>query len=134
MTRKEFLEQIGISAIAIPCFGILTGCEQNVTPNAPTNVDFTLDVSSGALSSNGGYLVKDGILVARTFSGNFLAVSSYCTHQGTTVQYVSSQNDFYCPNHGARYSSTGSVLQGPASKPLKQYNTELIGNSLRVYS
>jgi cytochrome b6-f complex iron-sulfur subunit len=93
-----------------------------------------LDVSTGSLAANGGYLVSQGIVVARTNSGTFIAVSASCTHEGTNVNYVASANDFLCPNHGAQFSSTGVVTRGPASTNLKQYNTSLTGNSLRVYS
>jgi len=135
MNRKEFIEQVGIGALSLPvCFGLLAGCSKSDPVPAPANVDFTLDVSNGALSRNGGYLVSGGVLVARTSTGNFIAVSAACTHQGTTVQYVSSQNDFYCPNHGATFSATGSVTRGPASRSLARYNTTLTGTSLRVFS
>jgi len=135
MTRKEFIERIGVSALVLPaCLGVLSGCSKNDPIPAPTNVDFTLDVSAGALSKNGGYLVNKGVVVARTASGSFLAVSAACTHQGATVQYISSQNDFYCPSHGATFNASGSVTRGPAGKSLAQYNTALTGTSLRVFS
>ena len=122
-------------AVALPfCLGALQGCSQNDPIPAPTNVDLTIDVSSGALSQNGGYLVKSGLIIARTLSGDFLAVSAACTHEGTTVQYRSAQNNFTCPSHGASFSSTGKVTNGPARKSLAVYNTELSGTTLHVFS
>ncbi len=139
MDRKEFLNQVGIGAAALlvpACIGGLAACgkSDSGTPAAPTNVDFTLDVSSGALASNGGFLVQNGIIIARTTSGTFLAVSAACTHQGTTVNYVSASNKFVCPNHGAEFSSTGIVIKEPATKNLTSYKTSLNGNTLRVFS
>ena len=93
-----------------------------------------LDVSTGALAANGGYLVHSAVLVARTSSGTFIAVSAACTHQGTSVNYYATTNNFICPNHGAKFSSTGAVTQGPATSNLTQYNTTLTGVSLRVFS
>lgn len=126
--------RMGVS-IAIPvCLGTLNGCSgQNPVP-VPGNVDFTLDVSSGSLSVNGGYLVRSGVLVARTSSGSFIAVSAACTHEGTTVRYNQAGNDFECPSHGATFSSTGKVTKGPARNNLAEYQTSLSGNSLRVFS
>lgn len=134
MSRLEFLERIGASATLLPlCLGMLTGCSSQSDPApTPSSVDFTLDVSTGALSQNGGYLVKNGVLIARTTSGNFLAVSAACTHEGTTITYQAAQNDFYCPNHGAMFSSTGVVTRGPAARSLTRYTAMLTGTSLHV--
>jgi cytochrome b6-f complex iron-sulfur subunit len=141
MTRKDFFARVGFGAAAIlipACIGgLASSCssdDEGRTTPAPTNVDFTLDISTGSLATNGGYLTTNGIVVARTNTGDFLAVSASCTHQGTNVKFVSSDNDFYCPNHGAKFSANGTVTQGPATSNLKSYNTTLTGNSLRVYS
>lgn len=138
MDRKEFLSQVGfgVAALLVPvCIGGVSSCsKESTTPSTPSNVDFTLDVSTGALAANGGYLVSNGVIVARTTSGSFIAVSAACTHEGTNVYYSSSNNNFICPNHGAKFSTSGSVTQGPASKSLTQYKTTLSGTSLRVYS
>jgi cytochrome b6-f complex iron-sulfur subunit len=138
ITRKEFLSLLGLSSAAVAisyCFG---GCQpMNSVPTAPANADFTLDLTNpayNALNSNGGYVYNDGIIVARTVSGTFIAVSQYCTHAGGTVVYDKNINDLYCPVHGSVFSTNGSVVQGPAGSPLVKYNTSLTGNSLRVYT
>lgn len=124
----------GAAALLIPvCIGGLTSCsEDNATPTG--NVDFTLDVSTGALSANGGFLVKNGVIIARTTSGSFIAVSAACTHEGATIEYVSNTNSFFCPRHGAKFNSVGTVTQGPANRALVQFNTTLTGTTLRVFS
>ena len=135
MNRKEFLSNVkfGTALILLPaCIGGLAGCEKTIVE--PQNVDFTVDISSGPLASNGGYTIQNGVIIARTNSGDFLAVSAACTHQGTNVRYYSSSNNFICPNHGAKYDSTGKVTQGPATRNLAQYNTELTGTLLKVFS
>ena len=139
MTRKDFFARVGFGAAAVlipACIGgLVASCEKDGTASAaPTNVDFTLDISSGTLANNGGYLVHVGVLVARTLTGSFIAVSAGCTHQGTNVNYSSAGNNFICPNHGAKFNSSGAVTRGPASSNLAQYNTALTGNSLRVFS
>lgn len=131
MTRKEFLSQVGIGAATLILPACIAGCKKSTST---TTIDFTIDVSSGALSKNGGYLVNSGVIVARTSAGNFVAVAAACTHEGTNVQFSLSGNNFTCPNHGAQFDTTGTVTKGPASTSLKQYNTSLSGSSLRVYS
>jgi cytochrome b6-f complex iron-sulfur subunit len=140
MDRKEFFSKVGFGAaiFLVPaCIaGLATSCESegNVTP-APTNVDFTLDTTTGNLANPGGFLVHNGIVVARTLTGGFLAVSASCTHQGTNVNYNSANNNFVCPNHGALFSSTGAVTRGPASSNLTSYIVDQVTpTQIRVHS
>ncbi|WP_264564051.1 ubiquinol-cytochrome c reductase iron-sulfur subunit [Flavobacterium sp. N3904] len=147
MNRKEFFSKVGFGAAAVfipACIaGVVTSCSSDgssdsggstpvVTP--PTGVDFNLDVSTGALATNGGYLVTKGIVVAKTLTGEFLAVSASCPHEGTNVKYSSSGNNFICPNHNSQFSDKGLVTQGPANSNLKVYSTSLSGTTLRVFS
>ena len=143
MNRKEFFEKVGfgvatvfipacIAGTAVSCSNDSSGGSSVVPP--PANVDFSLDISTGSLAANGGYLVTNGIVVARTLAGGFLAVSASCPHEGTNVKYNSSGNDFFCPNHNAKFTDKGVVTQGPATSNLKEYKTALTGTTLRVFS
>jgi cytochrome b6-f complex iron-sulfur subunit len=148
MNRKEFFARVGFGAAAVlvpACIsGVVSSCSSDssdggsssspVVPPAPTGVDFTLDVSTGALATNGGYLVTKSIVVARTLAGEFLAVSASCPHEGTFVKFSSTTNNFVCPNHNSQFSDKGVVTQGPAKSDLKQYKTTLTGTTLRVFS
>ena len=138
MTRKEFISQVGSGAtlLLVPaCILGLEACKKkNKKTEEPAGVDFTVDVSSGPLSTNGGSFIQNGIIIARTTSGNFIAIDSVCTHAGTTINYVVTSNSFSCPNHGAKFDSQGHVTLGPASTDLKSYQTSLSGSSLRVFS
>ncbi len=138
MDRKEFLSTLGLGAAALACSYCLNGCQPLDNPvTAPANVDFTLDLTSDAnapLKKDGGYIYQNGVIVARTSGGSYVAVSQTCTHAGGTVEYIASTNDFFCPNHGSNFATNGAVVNGPASSPLKQYATVLTGTSLRVHS
>ena len=46
----------------------------------------------------------------------FIALGMACTHQGTKVNIVGQQ--FICPNHGSKFTSSGAVLNPPASQSL----------------
>ena len=140
MNRKEFFAKVGFGAATVllpACIaGLATSCSSNneESTTAPTTVDFIIDISTGSLATDGGFLVSKNIVVARVDANTFLAVSAACTHDGTNVNYVSSSKTFHCPNHGANFSSTGNHLNGPGAGNLKQYNVTLSGNSLRIYS
>lgn len=73
----------------------------------------------------GKILEVDGqkVAVYREASGTCHAVSPVCTHLGCHVHWNNAERSWDCPCHGARYSPTGKVLNGPAvrdlaSKPL----------------
>jgi cytochrome b6-f complex iron-sulfur subunit len=135
MDRREFISMFGMGAAAAACTYCLSGCTTNSDLiSAPTNVDFTVDVSTSALKTPGGYLYNGGVVVAHLLDGTYAAVSQACTHAGTTVIYDSANNRFYCPAHGSSFRTNGSVINGPAGSPLATYHTSLTGTSLRVYS
>jgi cytochrome b6-f complex iron-sulfur subunit len=138
MDRREFLSVLGMGTAAVACSYCLGGCKtEDAIVNAPTNVDFTLDLTNpayAALKNNGGYIYNGGVIVARIADGSYVAVSQACTHQGTTVVYDLGSNQFYCQSHGSMFSTTGAVTRGPAGSPLMAYKTTLTGNSLRVFS
>ncbi|HXB39525.1 MAG TPA: Rieske (2Fe-2S) protein [Bacteroidia bacterium] len=133
MTRKEFIAQVGGGSAALFFVACAASCKKksSSSPQGPT-VNFTVNVSSGPLATNGGSLVQSGVIVARTLSGGFIAVAAACTHQGVTINYVSGSNSFSCPGHGATFDSGGNVTGGPAPTALKKYNTSLSGNILTV--
>ena len=139
MDRKDFLSALGITAASfavINCIGC-SKADSSAGVSGPTGVDFTLDLSASAnsaLLTNGGYLAQNGVIVARTISGTYIAVQQSCTHESYSLTFQGSSQRFYCNNHGATFSQSGAVTNGPASKNLTVYNTSLTGTSLRVYS
>ena len=138
MERKEILSIIGVGAAAVACGYCFGGCNPNTGGGitAPTNVDFTLDLTNPAyagLKSVGNYVYNAGVIVAHA-QGGYVAVSLACPHQGATVVFDASTNSFFCPAHGSRFSLSGAVITGPAGSPLGSYKTTLTGTSLRVFS
>ncbi len=140
MDRKQFITAIGMGAATVAVFNCV-GCAKGATGSpstaAPTSVDFTLDLTASAnsaLSTNGGYIYSNGIIIAKTITGSYLAVSQYCTHQTYKVIYRANNRQFYCQNHGAIFSEAGVSSGIETSIPLSKYNTQLTGTNLRIYS
>lgn len=133
MDRKEFLALIGGGAAVFS----LGSCLQSCTKVNQPSVDFTINLSDPAyavLKTAGGYMYANGVIVAHTISGAYVAVSQTCTHGGTNVVYETGKDNFYCPTHFATFTTSGVVKAGPANKNLRSYNTSLNSNNLHIWS
>lgn len=143
--RKDFLKQVGMGFGAIMLMNCLQSCSETEIPDPDpmvnTNkVDFSLDITATGntkLLTKGGFIVVSDkkIIIARTIADTWIAVSSACTHQGTTIDYRPSSNDFLCPNHQSTFSATGAVTKSPATSDLKKYNVTFSANTniIRVF-
>jgi glycine/D-amino acid oxidase-like deaminating enzyme/nitrite reductase/ring-hydroxylating ferredoxin subunit len=58
--------------------------------------------------------------VYRDLDGNLHAVSLRCTHLGCLLRFNAAEHSWDCPCHGSRFAPDGTVLEGPAVKPLQQ--------------
>ena len=93
------------------------------------------NVSGTALASIGSAaLVQAGgnnILVTRSAQDSFSAVTAVCTHEQCVVSGFES-GAFVCPCHGSRYTTSGAVVQGPATRALASFNTQFTNNVLTI--
>ena len=148
MERKAFLKTLGAGAAFALAFPCLQGCSSDsgdvgeIVP-VPTGVDFTIDLNateSSKLANNGGFILKNLVVIVRNLEGNFVAASQVCSHQNyDNVRFVSPDNVgiFYCSVHGSRFAQDGTPLNqvdSNAAKPLKIFQTELLANDmLRIF-
>jgi cytochrome b6-f complex iron-sulfur subunit len=158
MKRGEFLRSLGLSTstlMAFYCLGTtMTACgssddDPDPTPNpggsgggtgiagttTGSAINFTVDLTKATdVKAAGGFRVIGDTIVAHTNSGAYIALSKICTHEGNTIGFRATENDFLCPIHGSQFSTSGTVENGPATTPLKVYKTSLSadGNTLTV--
>ncbi len=142
MDRKDFISTMGFTVAAV-CTGCLAACSKSGGTsgggtggtNPPASVNFSLDLNNQLLNV-GDVQVSNGVIVARIASGNttsaFTAVQVACTHEGTSINYVAAQNQFVCPLHGSTFTTSGSVVVGPATRSLKKYTITITGTTLTV--
>jgi cytochrome b6-f complex iron-sulfur subunit len=138
MERKDFLKKgMALCGLSVIPVSFLDSCTK-VTNGAPTNVNFTLDLTSSSnssLNSIGGQIVSSGVLVICTATNTWVAFSAACTHQGCQVGYSSASRQIICPCHGGTYNaSTGAVLGGPPPSALTKYTVTKSGNILTIKS
>ncbi len=138
MQRREFLGSLTGPVVAA-CAVCLGACNKsssggsNGTSTATAN--FTLDLSTQLLTV-GSSVAANGVLVARLTSGNtpsaFVAVQQACTHQGTSINFVSPSQGFLCPNHGAIFNTAGANTGGQSTAALKVYTVSVSGSTMTV--
>jgi Rieske Fe-S protein len=145
MERKEFLLSLGLGAGSLIASCCLGGCSKSdnnggTTPNPPpgtgNKVDFSFDTTSDTNLSSRGWTTRNNVIIAR--NGNaYLAFEAACPHQGSSLTYDSAVNTFPCsntgPGHGSVFDANGRRVAGPAARDLKKYQTQLTGNTLRVF-
>jgi len=141
MKRREALNRLMIgtgTTVLLPA-SILSSCSEDPAEddtdgtNGNDKLEINLDDAVNSdLNSDGGYRIVSGIIVINTGNENFVALSSACTHEGCAVEYDNSANNLPCDCHGAVFSTSGSVLNGPATVPLKKYQVSRTGNILKI--
>jgi Rieske Fe-S protein len=128
LSRRQFC-----GAIA-GCVGVaaLASCAGNdaVSPDAAPVIDGTTggvcpttgatDVGAASKFVLGTpvYFSAGNFWVVRD-AGGLYALTARCTHEGVTT--VVRSGDFYCPRHGSMFTFTGSVVRGPATRPLGHF-------------
>jgi Rieske Fe-S protein len=153
-TRREFCTRacqlVSMAAVAGPMGVLLQGCGGGgSTGTLPSNVpvlpsvsgtvaggavNVSVDGSSPLAPVGSAALVQSSsglFLVAHTGPDAFNAFSAACTHQQCTISgFVGSS--FVCPCHGSRFSTSGAVENGPATRPLRALSTRVANNVLTI--
>ncbi|MEO8260202.1 MAG: Rieske (2Fe-2S) protein [Acidobacteriota bacterium] len=97
-------------------------------------VTLTVDTASPLASNGSAALVQStagNFLVSRTGADAFTALTAVCTHEQCTVTGFDSPR-YVCPCHGSQYSTSGAVVQGPATRALTQFTTRFANNVLTI--
>lgn len=70
------------------------------------------------------YIQDQQVYLVRTDAG-ILALSAICTHLGCITQWKPELNRIACPCHGSKFERDGSVVAGPAPRPLSHFSVRL---------
>jgi len=141
MDRIEFLRKVaagGSFLLVAPAF--MTSCSKDDDMTDPGNGNgngdgITIDLTDSkfdALDAVGGYAYSGSLIIFRTGTDSYKALSKTCTHQGCDVQYSHANGNVPCPCHGSVYTTSGVVTSGPAMANLKSYTVTKSGNTLTI--
>lgn len=148
-SRREFLQKSGsLTVMSLLGIGFFTACssddmEPDLGMDDPiggngisiANSIITVDlVQATALNSAGGWaLVTEAKVLIVNIGGNqFNALTSVCTHSQCDRNWTFANNVFTCTCHGSRFNTDGTVVNGPANRPLENFPTTLDNNTLTV--
>jgi Rieske Fe-S protein len=151
-TRRQFCRQCSAGLAALSGAAILQACggggptsssggsfggsslPRVSGASAGGGIQVTIDAASPLASAGSLALVQSSagsVLVAHTGADSFTAVSATCTHEGCAITGMSGSN-YVCPCHGSQFDASGRVLNGPANRPLQQFNTRFANGVLTI--
>jgi nitrite reductase/ring-hydroxylating ferredoxin subunit len=137
MKRKEFLEKLGIGAAFVLTSTCLGGCTRDEA-DPPRDINFTIDLEDpkyAELQIFGSYVIEEEVVIARSITGEYLAATLICSHEGLAqITYSNREGAWYCTAHEALFAEDGNGLNANGSKGLKVFNTEQTDNFLRIFS
>ncbi|MEU0506858.1 Rieske (2Fe-2S) protein [Nocardia sp. NPDC005998] len=79
----------------------------------------------------GGGVIKGDVVVTQPTAGSFVGLDSTCTHAGCKVANVSG-GTINCACHGSKFGLDGSVVNGPATRPLAPKSVHVEGDSIAL--
>lgn len=139
MNRRDLILKVFVGGTVIALTpAVVTSCTKSNDPGTGnTGNKLTINLTDPAysdLNTSGGFILisKQGIIVANTGNDVFVALDSTCTHQGCTIGYNKVANNFPCPCHGSVYSTSGSVITGPAPLPVQSHPVTKSGTTLTI--
>jgi menaquinol-cytochrome c reductase iron-sulfur subunit len=75
---------------------------------------------------------KAAAWVAKSQDGGVVAFAPQCTHLGCAYHWENAKNKFVCPCHASAFAPDGTVLAGPAPRPLDRYEVKVENGKLFV--
>jgi Rieske Fe-S protein len=117
--RRQVLAGAGIAVGATA----IAACSGSGTKEAaPASTSAASDKPGAALATTsqvpvGAGLIVGDVVLTQPTAGVFKGLSTECTHAGCAVSAVA-DGKITCPCHGSAFGLDGTVLKGPATKPL----------------
>ncbi|HEY0492358.1 MAG TPA: ubiquinol-cytochrome c reductase iron-sulfur subunit [Candidatus Dormibacteraeota bacterium] len=148
LTRRRFMERatrgfgFAIAAIiGLPAIGLGIASATGGAIRTLVKVGSQSQLGPEPLAVPINYVARDAwretrqqavVYLRQPPGGKVEALSARCTHLGCTVHWVAAANRFQCPCHGSQFAADGSVLHGPAERPLDRLTVSKRGQDVFV--
>ena len=143
LDRRTLLRGVAVTGALGASAGLLAGCGggQGGGENASSSggsgsgsaaAGNELGSTSQIPVGSGKIFTEQKVVVTQPSKGDFEAFSATCTHQGCTVNQIAGDK-IICPCHGSMFSiKDGSVVGGPAPRPLPKENLTVKGGNIEL--
>ena len=148
LTRRSLIDKavkgagLAIAAIiGLPALGLGIASATGGAMKTLVKVGRVAQVGPDPVAVPIAYLARDAwrqsqeqgvVYLRRPSSGAIEALSARCTHLGCTVHWAAAENRFQCPCHGSQFAADGTVLHGPAQRPLDRLPVQRRGEDVFV--
>lgn len=122
----------GSTATSGTTVGKITTDELNAIKSYVLKLDLTSSTAS-ALKTAGGYIILSGTVVACVSTGEYVAAKNLCSHE-PKQRIIFNRTEYYCTDHGARFSLAGQGLNSLGSRGLTVYKTANDGKTLVIFA
>jgi len=126
VTRRDFFNEITGAALGIAGLGSAVVTVKFLSPNVlfEPPMKFRVGTPDDYPVNSVTYMVNQQVYIVRMTEG-FYAVSAVCTHLGCITQWKPEDNLIECPCHGSKFRRNGTVVAGPAPRPLPHFAIRL---------
>ncbi|MFQ6105059.1 MAG: ubiquinol-cytochrome c reductase iron-sulfur subunit [Candidatus Glassbacteria bacterium] len=134
LKRRDFLAKVLKTIGTVFFVACIYPLIRYLSPTAITGTGKEVEISLDDLpvgDSNVIDIAGQPVILIRT-QKEVIALSAICTHLGCVVQFKKEENIIHCPCHAAAFDIKGNVLKGPATIPLKTYQTNISGNRVFI--
>ena len=141
ISRRRFLGSTALVVLPVLCGGCADKLPEVAIVDLPAVVNQSVVIQLDdfpELRSVGGSIVgmtngyANPIVIAHVESDRFAALDAICTHMRCTVQYNALNLSVDCPCHGSTYEVDGTVIGGPAPRPLRKFQVRSDGTALTI--
>lgn len=111
--------------------GLITTEELNKITSTKVKIDLA-STTYAKMKTIGSYVIVNNIVIALSKTNTYVAATVTCSHE-PKKRIIYSNNEWYCTDHGARFTLAGAGLNSNGRAGLAVYKVATDGKTLVVY-